>query len=173
MTKRVFSSAFLAVFVISAGLMGIAQETKNAKPGLLTPPEIKRLAPTSYFFDGQSAPVETRNTVGFRSGGGKLAMAGLVDTSGYATDIQQKYQGFLIAETPLDVQGSELQPGQYGFGFTKDGKFVVMNVAATDVLSVSSESDQKLARPVPLKMVEEGGTYRLYAGRKYVTLKAK
>ena len=173
MTKRAIASALLAALVVFAGPMGIAQATKTANPGVLTRADVKRLAPTSYFFDGQAAPVETRNTVGFRTEGGKLTMAGLVDSSGYATDIHQKYQGFLITEIPLDIEGSELQPGQYGFGFIDSGKFVVMNVAASDVLSVASQTDEKLARPVPLKMVEEGGAYRLYAGKKYVTLKAK
>ena len=47
---------------------------------------------------------------------------GLVDTSGYASDVQAKYQGLLITEVKLDLQGTELPPGQYGFGFSQDGE---------------------------------------------------
>ncbi|HEY7099986.1 MAG TPA: hypothetical protein VH437_24900 [Terriglobales bacterium] len=146
---------------------------QQGKPGVLGGEEIKKLAPTTYYFAGQSAPVQTRNTVGFRSANGKVTLAGFVDTSGYAADIQQKYQGLFITETKLDVGGSQLGPGEYGFGFTKDGKFIVMNVAAEDILTVSSQTDEKLARPVPLKIAEDGAGYKLYAGRQWVGLKAE
>ena len=33
--------------------------------------------------------------------------------------------------------------------------------------------DDKLPHPVPLRMVADGDSYRLYAGRKWVTLKAE
>ena len=65
------------------------------------------------------------------------------------------------------------RPGEYGFGFSQDGKFMVMDVGANDLFSVTGKVDQKLPRPVPLKVVEDGGAYRLYAGRKWVSLKAE
>ncbi len=133
----------------------------------------KRIVPTAYFFRGQSASVQLRNSVGFSSSDGKLVLAGLVDTSGYAADVQAKYQGFLITEVKLNVEGTDLAPGQYGFGFSKDNKFIVTDVGANDVLSVSAKLEDTLAHPVPLKIVEDGGGYRLYAGRKWVTLKAQ
>jgi hypothetical protein len=71
----------------------------------------------------------------------------------------------------LNVEGMELKPGQYGFGFSKDGKFQVMDVGANDVFSVSSRTDDDLERPVPLKIDEDRDAFRLYAGRKWVTLK--
>jgi hypothetical protein len=133
--------------------------------------QVKKLAPSSYFFAGQSAPVQARNSAGFKNSAGKLVLAGLVDTSGYSTAIQEKYQGFLITETKLSFDGATLEPGQYGFGF-KDGKFAVMNVAATDLFSIASQNDDQAKHPVPLKLEKDGAGYRLYAGRKYVVLKA-
>jgi len=50
---------------------------------------------------------------------------------------------------------------------------VVTDVGANDLLSVSSKQDDNLKRPVPLKIEEEGGVYRLYAGRKYVTVQVE
>jgi hypothetical protein len=132
---------------------------------------LKKVAPSSFFFAGQSAAVQTRNSVGLKNAAGKLVLAGLVDTSGYSTAIQEKYQGFLITETKLSFEGTALDPGAYGFGF-KDGKFIVMNVASTDLLSVASHNDEQLKRPVPLKLEKDGEAYRLYAGRKYVVVKA-
>jgi hypothetical protein len=132
---------------------------------------LKKVVPGSFFFAGQTAQVQIRNSVGLKNAAGKLMLAGLVDTSGYSTALQEKYQGFLIAETKLSFDGTTLDPGAYGFGF-KDGKFMVMNLAGADLLSVASQNDEQLKRPVPLKLQKDGETYRLYAGRKYVVVKA-
>jgi hypothetical protein len=42
-------------------------------------------------------PVQLRNSAGFSVPDGKLVLTGLLDTSGYAADVQAKYQGFLLA----------------------------------------------------------------------------
>ena len=76
----------------------------------------------------------------------------------------------LITESRLNIGGSELAPGEYGFGFTAD-KFVVMNVANEDTLSSPYQTDAELKRAVPLKLVEDGGGYKLYAGKKWIALK--
>jgi hypothetical protein len=150
-------------------LVSIALAQAGAQ--ILTGDQVKKLAPNSYYFAGQSAAVQVRNTAGLKNSAGKMVLAGLVDTSGYSTAIQEKYQGFLITETKLSFDGATLDPGEYGFGF-KDGKFIVMNVAATDLFSIASANDDQLKHPVPLKFEKDGGGYRLYAGRKYVVVKA-
>jgi hypothetical protein len=138
---------------------------------ILTGEQVKKLAPSSYYFAGQSAAVQVRNTAGLKNSAGKVVLAGLVDTSGYSTAIQEKYQGFLITETKLSFDGATLDPGEYGFGF-KEGKFIVMNVAATDLFSIASANDDQLKHPVPLKFEKDSAGYRLYAGRNYVVVKA-
>ena len=107
----------------------------------------------------------------FKLADGKMALAALVDASGYSTAIQQKYQGMLITEVKLNIGGSVLAPGQYGFGFTADGKFNVMDVANNDVLSTAFQMDAALQHAVPLKLVEDGSGYKLYAGKKWVAIK--
>jgi hypothetical protein len=150
----------------------VALAVSQAGAQILTGDALKKVVPASYFFAGQSAPVQTRNSVGMKTSAGKFVLAGLVDTSGYSTAIQEKYQGFLITETKLSFEGGTLEPGAYGFGF-KDGKFLVMNVAATDVLSVSSQTDEQIKHAVPLKLDKEGDGFRLYAGKKYVGFKTE
>ena len=59
----------------------------------MSTPELKQVVPTAYFFRGQSATVQVRNASGFRAANGKLVFAALVDTSGYAHDVAEKYQG--------------------------------------------------------------------------------
>jgi hypothetical protein len=155
---------------LMAALFGSAWAQQTSRH-LLSAEELKKVVPTEYFYKGQKAPTQLRNSGGFQLADGKMTLAALVDASGYSTAIQQKYQGMLITEGKLNVGGSELSPGQYGFGFTADGKFVVMNVANEDVLSVAYQTDSELKRAVPLKMVEDGGGYKLYAGKKWVEIK--
>jgi hypothetical protein len=152
-------------------LVVLAALVAQAGAQILTGDQVKKVAPNSFFFAGQSASVQLRNSTGLKNSAGKLVLAGLVDTSGYSTAIAEKYQGFLITETKLSFDGATLDPGAYGFGF-KEGKFTVMNVAGTDVFSTASQNDDQLKHPVPLKLEKDGAAYRLYAGRKYVVVKA-
>jgi hypothetical protein len=143
---------------------------QKAAQHLLSSDELKTVVPAEFFFRGQKAPVQLRNATGFQGASGKVTFAALVDASGYSTAIQQKYQGMLITESKLNIGGSELAPGEYGFGFAAD-KFVVMNVANEDALSAPYQTDTELKRAVPLKLVEDGAGYKLYAGKKWVSLK--
>jgi len=167
----------LAGFLLAMVSLAAAQHTDALPPELaphvLSSDEVKKAVPAEFFFRGQKAPVQLRNAVGFQTADGKMALAALVDASGYSTAIQQKYQGMFITEVKVNIGGSELAAGEYGFGFTADGKFVVMDVANNDVLSAASQMDSELKRPVPLKLVEDGGGYKLYAGRKWVSIKPK
>jgi hypothetical protein len=168
--KRIPMSLVALAVCLLTPLLLTAQQPK---PGVLSEAQVKKLVPSVYYFSGQSATVQLRNSAGFATAEGKYVLAGLVDTSGYSTDIAAKYQGFLITEVKLDVGGTELDPGEYGFGFSKAGKFLVMDVGAHDLFRAPAQLDEKLARPVPLKMVGEGGAYRLYAGRQWVSFKVK
>ena len=92
-----------------------AMLSAQQKPGVLSADEVRKVVPAVYFFRGQSASVQLRNSAGFSVPEGKLVLAGLVDTSGYASDVQAKYQGFLITEVKLNIAGTELRPGEYGY----------------------------------------------------------
>ncbi len=120
--------------------------------------QLKKVIPSTFFFSGQVATVQARNSTGLKTSGGKLVLVGLVDTTGYATSIAEKFQGFLITETKLSFgdHGATLDPGCYGFGF-KDGKLTVMNVAGTDLFSIASQNDAQLKHPVPLKWKRRRG----------------
>jgi hypothetical protein len=162
--------AILGALTLVMLASAIAQQ---ASKHVLSSDELKKAVPAEYFFRGQKAPVQVRNAVGFQLPDGKMMLAALVDASGYSTAIQQKYQGLLITETKLTIGGSELAPGQYGFGFTADGKVNVMDVANNDVLSTPSQTDEALQHAVPLKLVEDGAGYKLYAGKKWVEIKSE
>src|SRR6202795_3274093 len=127
--NRICQMAWLVVLVSLALAQAGAQ--------ILTGDQVKKLAPNSYYFAGQSAAVQVRNTAGLKNSAGKVVLAGLVGTSGYFTANQEKYQGFLITETKLSFEGATLDPGEYGLGF-KDGKLILMTVGATALFSIAS-----------------------------------
>jgi hypothetical protein len=129
-----------------------------------------KLFPDKVFFGGQVATVQQRNAGGIRFKDGAYTLAALVDGSGYSTELRQKYQGYLLSQVALEIQGHTLPAGAYGFGFLTGGKFVVMDVGAHDVLQANSSPDAEIKRPVPLQVAgtSTAGTYRLYVGRDFV-----
>jgi hypothetical protein len=129
-----------------------------------------KIFPEHVFFRGQAAPAQLRNTGGVHFADDFYVLAGLVDSSGYSTAIREKYQGYLLNEVTLEIGGQTLKPGAYGFGFLNGGKFVIMDLAANDLVQAASQRDTEMKRPVPLQVVASptAGSYRLYAGRDYI-----
>lgn len=162
------------VFVVALlGCLVLSASGQAKKAGIVPKTDLKSVVPTNYFFSGQVAPVQLRNSVAIRLADNKLIVAGLVDTSGYSSETAQKYQGFFITEVKVTIDDKTVGPGQYGFGFAKDGKFYVLDVAGNEVASVTAQTDDALKGPTPLQVKQDGSNYRLYAGKKYVVLKAE
>ena len=152
-----------------------AQAAAPAQTKILSPQDIGTLMPHSVFFRGQTATVQLRNTFGLRLADGAVVLAGLVDTSGYATGLQQKYQGYLLSETALTINGQTLPAGAYGFGFVANDTFLVMDIGAHQVLKATSKTDSAMPHPRPLMIVPgtHPGNYRLYEGRRFVSIHLK
>jgi hypothetical protein len=159
----------------AAGLVAVAMMapgTMKAQAGgdmVQKPADLQKLVPATVFYRGQLAPTQLRNSGGVKFSDGFVVLASLVDTSGYSTGVQAKYQAYFITEVSLKVGGEKLPAGAYGVGFVGD-KFVVTDVGAHEVLTVNSGDDAGLKRPVPLQVAADAaGGFRLYAGRKYVS----
>jgi hypothetical protein len=75
----------------------------------------------------------------------------------------------------LIINGETLPAGAYGFGFVANDTFVVMDIGAHEVLRVSSKADSTMPRPRPLQIVAgtHAGNYRLYGGRRFVSIHMK
>ncbi len=129
-----------------------------------------KLFPEHVFFRGQVAPAQLRNTGGVHFADDLYVLAGLVDSSGYSTAIKEKYQAYLLSEVTLEIGGQTVKPGAYGFGFITGGKFVLMDVAANNLIEVPGQHDAEMKRPVPLQVVASAtaGSYRLYVGRDFI-----
>jgi hypothetical protein len=137
---------------------------------VLTAAEAVKFLPNTVFFRGQSAPIQARNSGGVQFAKDALLLITLVDTAGYSSSVQEKYQAYLITEAPIVVEGHRLDPGAYGCGFLAANTFVVMDIGGHDLFSVRSTKDADLRRPTPLQVLPSPGGvgYRLYIGRDYV-----
>jgi hypothetical protein len=126
-----------------------------------------------FYLEGNAIPTQKRNTVILKAADGARLVFGLLDTSGYSAEVQQKYAGMMIVERKVTVGAAAVGIGAYGFGLQKGtpadgpGKFVVYDVAGGKVGEAVAQYDAKLAQPVPLQVV--GG--KLYVGRHWVEIK--
>lgn len=160
-------SVAIALFVMAGS--AAAQESAT----ILAGPELSRVVPTGFYFQGLSAPTQMRNSAAARFGTTRFVIAGLVDTSGYSADVREKYVGFLITDSAITLNGETLPAGAYGFGFATEGKMTLMDLAGKDLLSVAITNDTSLRRPRPLMMSADPTGVRLYNGRNYVVIAAK
>ncbi len=157
----------LAAVAMAAGLSAGAV-AQAAGGTVLTAAETTKLLPASVWFKGQSATTQLRNSGGVKFADGMFVLATLVDTSGYSSDVQEKYQAYFITEVPIKIEGHELAAGIYGVGFIAGDKFNVLDVGGHELFTVSSHKDAALKRPMPLKVTAAEGGFRLYVGRNYV-----
>ena len=167
--KILINALALFIFAAAVAAPALAQDTGSILAGA----ELTRVVPTSFYYQGQSAPTQMRNSVAARFGTNRYVIAGMVDTSGYSAEIRARYQGFFVTDSAISVGGESLPTGAYGFGFSNDGKFNIFDIGGNQVLSVSSTNDKALKRPRPLMMTMDGANVRLYAGRDYVVIAVK
>jgi hypothetical protein len=160
-------AGFLAAVIAVTSMTALAQGSAT----ILKPADMGKLMAQSVFYRGQIAPTQLRNSGGIKFADGFFVLTSLVDTSGYSTGVAAKYQAYFITEVPINVAGQSLAAGAYGIGFIDGDKFIVTDLGAHEVFTVSSATDSDLKRPMPLQIVTDaGGGFRLYAGRRYVIL---
>ena len=156
----------VATLVVVAPVPAQAQEKLTGKA-------FDAAAVTDFYLEGNAIPAQKRNTVVLKNADGTRMLVGLLDTSGYSTDIQQKYAGMLILERKTSVGGTAVGAGAYGFGLRKGtppdgpGTLVVYDVGGTKIGEAPAQWDAALARPVPLQVLNG----RLYVGRHWVEVK--
>ena len=158
------------VLAICAVVFSLSAATAQDSATVLSGPELTRVVPPGFYFQGLSAPTQVRNSAAARFGKDRYVISGMVDTSGYSSDVRAKYQGFFITDSPISVSGTAVETGAYGFGFSDNGKFNLLDLSGKELLSISTTKDTALRRPRPLMMTMAGNRLRLYAGRDYVEI---
>jgi len=152
---------FIAAFAVSA--------QKNAAT-VLTGAALTKVVPTSFYFAGQSAQTQMRNSAAAQFGENRFVIVGLVDTSGYSTEISGKYEGFFITDSPIKIGNKKLDTGAYGFGFSSGGEIRIFDLSSKEIFSTATSNDPDVKRPRPLMMTVDGGNIRLYKGKSYVVV---
>ena len=161
----------LAALLVSCSLPLLVAAQDRAT--ILTGADLLRVVPPGFYFQGLTAPTQMRNSAAARFGANRYVIAGLVDTSGYAADVRARYEGFLITDSAITINGSDLGVGAFGFGFSNDGKLNILDLAGNEILSVSTTRDNQLKRARPLMMTKSGNGIRFYSGKDYAVIAAK
>src|SRR5256885_965412 len=131
MNRKVISMAVSAAGLIFSRVF--ANVSAQEPVTMLFPAEPTRVVPPGFYFQGLSAPTQMRNAAAARFGSKRYVIAGMVDTSGYAADVRAKYEGFLITDSRIRINGSELKTGAYGFGFSDNGKLHISDLAGDEI----------------------------------------
>ncbi|MEP6848158.1 MAG: hypothetical protein ABI999_04825 [Acidobacteriota bacterium] len=152
---------FSAAFVVAAQKNGVT---------VLTGAALTKVVPTSFYFAGQSAQTQMRNAAAAQFGTDRYVIVGLVDTSGYSTEISGKYEGFFITDSPVKIGNKKLETGAYGFGFSSTGEIRIFDLSSKDIFSTPTTTDASIKRPRPLMIAVDGGNIRLYKGKAYVVV---
>jgi hypothetical protein len=157
-----------ALLILACSLTATVAAQGQAE--ILSGPELTRIIPPGFNFQGRSALTQMRNSAAARFGPSRYVLAGLVDTSGYADDVRAKCERFLITDSPITINGSDLQTGADGFGFSSDGKLNILDLAGNQILTVATMKEASLKGPRPLVMIQSGNETRFYNGRDYAVL---
>jgi len=171
--KIVRKHAFLSVLAITMTFAGSLSIRAQNNFEVLSEPETAKVVPASFYFAGQSAPTQMRNAAAARIGKDRFIVAGMVDTSGYSSDIAAKYEGFFITDSPITIGGKTLGAGAYGFGFSNDGKVNILDLGSKPVVSAATQNDGQMQRPRPLQMISDSKGIRFYKGKNYVLISPK
>jgi hypothetical protein len=140
---------------------------------VLSAKEAEVVIPASFYFEGRSAPTQMRNAAAARLGKDRFIIVGLVDTSGYSTEISGKYVGFFITDSPIRIGSGILSTGAYGFGFSKNGKVNIFDISGKQILSATVQNDSDMKRPRPLQLVTDPKGVRFYNGKSFVQISPK
>ena len=156
----------------------IAASAAPASPGTAQPgvpysaQQLGSLLPPSVYFQGQTANLQLRNAGAVEFSSGAITWVCLVDSSGYASDVAERYQFYLVTESRLHIGDAELPAGAYGGGFLKNG-FVIMDLGGHTIASGAVQTDASLQHPRPLQMQTESPmSVKLFLGRRWVLLQA-
>lgn len=150
-----------------------AQDAAHAQPGIpLKPDALAALLPATVFFQGRTAALQMRNAAAVPFAKGAIVWAALVDSSGYATATQEKYQFYLVTECPLRFGNARIPAGVYGGGFIGD-HFILMDVGGHTIAQGPTQLDAAYPRPRPLQMLPVSpSAVKLMLGRHWVNVEA-
>ncbi len=179
--KPMKKSLMVVGFIAMVCLLAVWPKTAHAQAGfeLVTGDAFTRAVPADFYLEGNRIPVEKRNAALLKSDKGARVVLGLIDTSGYSSQIQQKYMGMLITETRISVCGNAIGVGSYGLGLDRpaptsnaDAPFKIYNQAGEKVGECAAKKDDSVKQPKPLLVTAaKGAPAKIYFGKYVVDIK--
>jgi len=168
-------------FVALVCLLTMGANTAHAQGGFqpVTGDAFNHALPTDFYLEGNHIPVEKRNAAMLKNATGKRVVLALIDTTGYSSQIKQKYIGMLITETELSVCGNTIGVGSYGFGLERpaatsdaDAPFKLYNQAGDKVGECAAKKDDSIKQPRPLAVTTaKDAPAKLYLGKYVIEIK--
>ena len=168
-------------FSVMVCLLAVWPNTACAQGGFesVTGDAFTRAVPGDFYLEGNRIPVEKRNSALLKNAKGSRVVVGLIDTTGYSSQIKSKYAGFLITETHVSVCGTALAVGSYGFGLDRpaatsnaDATFKIYNQAGEKLGECAAKKDDSVKQPKPLGVTaDKTGPAKIYLGKYVVEIK--
>ena len=169
-------------FSLIVCLLAISPNAAYAQGGFeaVTGEAFVKAVPNDFYLEGNRIPVEKpRNAVLLKNAKGARVVVALVDTTGYSSQIKQKYTGMMITETKISVCGTELGVGSYGFGLDRpaatsnaNATFTIYNQAGEKLGECAAIKDQNIKQPRPLAVATaKGAPAKLELGKYVVEIK--
>jgi hypothetical protein len=159
-------------------VLGTQQGVAEGKFELVTGKDFEGAVPKDFYLEGNAIPTEKRNSALLKTPSGSRVLVGLIDTTGYSSQIQKKYIGMLITEGELSINGQKVGVGSYGVGLEKppagssgDAKLMVYNQAGTQVAECTTHKDADLKQPRPLQVVLGKDGAHFYIERYWVEIR--
>ncbi len=171
----VHSLLLSAVLLVAPAQPGAAPARATRAFAIETGRPFNAALPRDFYLEGNAIPTEKRNATLVATPSGKQLLFALLDTSGYSSQVQQKYMGMMIAEASVRLGAARVPVGSYGFGLkTLSGEtyLAIYNQAGVRIASCRMKKDLELKAPRPLQVIlASGGGARLYIGREWVQIK--
>jgi hypothetical protein len=168
-------------FIVMVCLLMVFPNAARAQAGFesITGVAFDRALPTDFYLEGNHIPVQKRNAAMLKNAKGARLLVALLDTTGYSSQVQQKYAGMLITETKVSVCGIAVGVGSYGFGLERpaptssaDAPFRIYDQAGEKIGECASKKDDSIKQPTPLAVTTaKGGPARLYLGKYVIEIK--
>ena len=173
-------SLMVIKFVVMVCLLAAWPNAARAQGGFVqvTGDAFNRAVPTDFYLVGEHIPVEKRNAAVLKDAKGARLVLALIDTSGYTSQIQQKYLGMLITETKISVCGNAIGVGSYGFGLERpaatskaDALFRIYNQAGEKVGECAAKKDDSVKQAKPLTVnTAKGEPAKIYFGKYFIEI---
>jgi hypothetical protein len=129
----------VGLLMLAATATGFAQKPVWRQA---TDAELAALLPARAPVEKEHIETESSTASGITDGKGHFIAGIVLITAGYSAD--GKYSHYLVVQSPMSLDGVHLTPGEYVFGYSRDGD--VLNVHLYEAITGKSEGTAKATR---------------------------